>query len=190
MASTLPSQCHMPATAVSSTVTAAMVAFAALSGAARLAAQSPGEIRGTITLITADGTLLAAAGAQVTLRCTNGDIVKFGTADDDGVFRFGELPLDTCSVETELQGFESVTVTVATTPGAVASLALRLDTTPLRTGVLVTERPGSVFRLLSASVREDLIHRRCALATRVWACAQNTGVPTPVHTRAPSANSA
>src|ERR1700704_5292292 len=78
MASTLPSQCHMPATAVSSTVTAAMVAFAALSGAARLAAQSPGEIRGTITLITADGTLLAAAGAQVTLRCPNGDIVKFG----------------------------------------------------------------------------------------------------------------
>jgi hypothetical protein len=170
MASTLPSQCHMPATAVSSTVTAAMVAFAALSGAARLAAQSPGEIRGTITLITADGTLLAAAGAQVTLRCTNGDIVKFGTADDDGVFRFGELPLDTCSVETELQGFESVTVTVATTPGAVASLALRLETTPLRTGVLVTERPGSVC---STAQRK---RPRRPLSRATHACNQSVGM--------------
>jgi len=83
-----------------------------------------------------DGSFIHRDGAQVTLRCTNGDIVKFGTADDDGVFRFGELPLDTCSVETELQGFESVTVTVATTPGAVASLALRLETTPLWTASL------------------------------------------------------
>lgn len=154
-----------------------MVAFAALSGAARLAAQSPGEIRGTITLITADGTLLAAAGAQVTLRCTNGDIVKFGTADDDGVFRFGELPLDTCSVETELQGFESVTATVVIAAGAAAALALHLKPTPLRAGILVTGRPGSV----SSNAKRNLPRRPPSPA--MHACNQSVGMRTK-HRRA------
>src|SRR5258705_5157191 len=77
-------------------VIAAMVAFAFLCGVSRGATgKSPDEIRGTITLTAADRTVLPGAGARVTLRCATDDVVRVGTADDDGAFRFSELPLDT-----------------------------------------------------------------------------------------------
>jgi len=102
-------------------------------------ADSRPAITGTVTVENADGDVLTVPGVRVTLRCGSADTSTIiEVSDERGLFRFDEVPVDTCSVGTELQGFSGRTVQVNTTPGQVTTLRLHLALTPVSAGVLVT----------------------------------------------------
>ena len=125
---------------------AAMVAFAFVSGSSHSAAGGPlAEVLGAITLTAADGATFPAAGTRITVRCAADDVVRFVDADENGAFRFTNLPPDTCSIATDLQGFEPATATVVTAAGMATALDLHLVPARLRTGVFVTDGAGSTY---------------------------------------------
>jgi len=125
-------------------VIVAILALAFLSATPRGVAAAPlGEIVGHIVLTAADGAVLSAPGVRLTVRCPTDTIVRVAIAGDDGGFRFTGLPVGTCSITTELQGFAPVTMTAITAAGSITIIRLHLEATPLRTGVLVTGRSGA-----------------------------------------------
>ena len=97
-----------------------------------------GTIAGTIEATAADGLIVGVPGVRLSLTCATDGISSAQISDDRGQFRFTDLPVNTCSVVTELQGFVPVTAKTNIAAGKIATLHLHLDTTPLLSGLLVT----------------------------------------------------
>ena len=96
-----------------------------------------GTIVGTVTLTTADGGTVAGDGARVVLACGADRTTRTEVADAHGAFRFVNVPIDSCSIDADVQGFAAQPVTVVTATQQVVGVDLQLGIAPVRAGVNV-----------------------------------------------------
>jgi hypothetical protein len=94
-------------------------------------------IVGTVTLTAADGGTFAGEGARVTLACAADETARTEVSDEHGAFSFLNVPVDSCSVEADVQGFVAQPVRVVTVADQVVGTNLNLGIAPLRVGVNV-----------------------------------------------------
>src|SRR5438128_2098082 len=94
-------------------------------------------IVGTVTLTAADGSTWAGDGARVALACGTDRTTRTEVADDHGAFHFLNVPIDSCSIEADVQGFLAQPVPIVTSAQQVVGIELHLGVTPLRVGVNV-----------------------------------------------------
>src|SRR5580700_9775677 len=71
-------------------------------------------IVGTVTLTAADGGMFAGEGARVIMACGADSTTRTEVADEHGAFRFQNVPVDSCSIEADVQGFVAQPVRVVT----------------------------------------------------------------------------
>jgi hypothetical protein len=118
--------------------------LSALAAASPTAAVSTSAtIVGTVTLTAADGGTFAGEGARVVMACGADSTTRTEVADEHGAFRFQNVPVDSCSIEADVQGFAAQPVRVVTVADQVVGTDLHLGIAPLRVGVNVggTEPP-------------------------------------------------
>jgi hypothetical protein len=94
-------------------------------------------IVGTVMLTDADAIVWAGDGARVVLACEADGAPRTEVADERGAFRFPDVPIDSCSIEADVQGFVGQPLTVLTTARQAISVELRLGVEPLDVGVNV-----------------------------------------------------
>jgi hypothetical protein len=126
----------------------------ALAGSAAVAAVSPSAtIAGTVTLTAASGDTFSGEGARVTLACAAGGTTRTEVSDEEhGAFRFLNVPVDSCSIEADVQGFVAPPLTVVTAADETVSADLHLGMAPLGVGVTVGgTAPVRVPRILRRS---------------------------------------
>src|ERR1700730_7280503 len=129
---------------------AAIVTLLAATSAAASGGPS-GAVVGTVTLAAADGATFSGEGARVTLACAAEGTTRTEISDEHGAFRFLNVPVDSCSIEADVQGFVAPPVTVVTGADAMIVADLHLGIAPPRVGVIV----GG-----TASVQEPKMLRR------------------------------
>lgn len=106
--------------------------------ASAMAATSPSAtIAGTVTLTTADGATFSGEGVRLILACATRETRRTEVSDEHGAFRFLDVPVDSCSIQADLQGFAAPPVSVVTVAGQVIATQLYLGIVPLRVGVNV-----------------------------------------------------
>jgi hypothetical protein len=114
-------------------VAAVLAAFAPVSA---IAGDSPSAtVAGTVTLTATNGVTFAGEGARVTLACAADAMTKTEVSDEHGAFRFLNVPLDSCLIEADVQGFAAQRVRVVTAADEVARTDFHLGIAPLRVGV-------------------------------------------------------
>src|SRR2546426_1008588 len=91
--------------------------------------EAPAIVAGTVSIAGPDGQPVVLPGVVVTLTC-NGAAAKTEVSNEQGEFRFADLPSGTCSIVADLEGFKSATkiVTLQTGQSAAVTLLLGLDT--------------------------------------------------------------
>jgi hypothetical protein len=142
-------------------IVTALTALAPASAAAGVG--SSATIVGTVTLTAADGRTSAGDGARVALACGADNTTRTEVADDHGAFRFLDVPIDTCSIEADVQGFLAQSVTVVAAARQVVEIELHLGVAPLRVGVNVGGNvPVRVPKMRPGSCRSDTGPRRSA----------------------------
>ena len=94
-------------------------------------------IVGTVTLTAADGDTFSGEGARVTLTCAADGTTRTEVSDEHGAFRFLDVPVNSCSIEADVQGFVAPPVTVVTAADEIVGADLHLGIAPLRVGVNV-----------------------------------------------------
>jgi hypothetical protein len=122
-------------------------------------------IVGIVTLRTPDGSTFPGEGARVVLACAADGTARTDVADARGAFRFLDVPIDRCSIETDVQGFVAEPVAVLAAAEQVIEIDLRLGVAPLRAGVNVGG--AATFQetnLQRQSHRSDAAQRRRELA--------------------------
>jgi hypothetical protein len=113
-------------------------ALAVFVPASAIAGVSPtATIVGTVTLTTADGSAFPGEGARVTLSCAADGMTRTEVSDKQGAFRFSNVPVDTCSIKADVQGFAAPSVRVVTAADRIVGTDLHLAIAPLRVGVNV-----------------------------------------------------
>jgi hypothetical protein len=141
-------------------VFAATVISAVASVPAIAGANPSATIVGTVTLTAADGGTFPGEGARVTLACPADGTTKTEVSDEHGAFRFLNVPVDSCSIEADVQGFVGQPVRVVTAAQQVAGTDLQLDIAPLRAGVNVGgTAPPQEPKMLDRSCRSDASRR-------------------------------
>jgi hypothetical protein len=130
-------------------ITSVLTAFV---GSPALAAVSPSAtIVGTVTLTAADGGTFAGEGARVVLACGAEKTTRTEVADEHGAFRFLNVPVGSCSIEADVQGFHAPAVSVVTAADQAVGADLHLSIVPLRVGVNAVGTPFQELRVLSRS---------------------------------------
>jgi hypothetical protein len=115
----------------------------ALAGGSAAASDGPSAtIAGTVTLMAADGDTFSAEGARVTLACAADGTTRTEISDQHGAFRFLNVPVDSCSIEADVQGFAAPPVMVVTAAGRMVVSDLHLGIAPVRVGVTVGGAPS------------------------------------------------
>ena len=123
-------------------VAGVLTAFAAASAVAEVSQGA--TIVGTVTLTAADGDTFAGEGVRVVLACGTETATRSDVADEHGAFRFPNVPVDSCSIEADAQGFVAPPVIVVTAAGETMGTVLHLGIVPLRVGVNVTGTASSL----------------------------------------------
>lgn len=124
-----------PGSLLNVSVAALLTAFAPASAIQRVSPSA--TIVGTVTLTDADGRTSPGDGARVMVACEVDATTRTEVADDHGAFRFLNVPIDSCSIEADVQGFVAQPVTVVMIAGQVVGIDLHLGIAPLRVGVNV-----------------------------------------------------
>ena len=146
-------------------VAAVLTAFAPASAIAGISPSA--TIVGTVTLTAADGGTFAGEGARVTLACAADGTTRTEVSDEHGAFRFLNVPVSSCSIEADVQGFVGQPVRVVTAAQQVVGTDLHLGIAPLRVGVNVGgTAPFQEPKMLSRSCRSDPGRRRERSAKR------------------------
>jgi hypothetical protein len=114
-------------------VAALLTVFATASAGA--AVNPSATVRGTVTLTAADEGTFSGAGVRVTLACAVDGTTRTEVSDEQGAFRFLNVPVGRCSIEADVQGFFAPPVSVVTVADQVVATDLHLGVVPLRTGV-------------------------------------------------------
>lgn len=99
-----------------------------------------GTVVGTVRTTLPEGETLAIPGVSVTLKCGSGVIFSY-LSDDDGRFRFAHLPLGTCSLITDMQGFRSVSTAVEIKGTKPLDLPLSVELEAMYSGLMVIGDP-------------------------------------------------
>ena len=115
------------------------VAFvvAALGTTPALAQRPVGIVSGTVSLPGPDGQSAAIAGVTFTLTCP-GTEPRTDVSDDQGQFRFTDVPAGTRGVTAELHGLRPTTKTVVVKAADTTDVALLLDLELLHVEINVT----------------------------------------------------
>jgi hypothetical protein len=114
------------------------------AGSPEAFAQAPtASVTGVVSVVGADGQPLVLPGVTLSLTCS-GREARTEVTNDQGEFRFADVPPGTCSVVAELQGFKSASKTVAVGPGETSEMTLRLDLDSLREEVNVSASAGGI----------------------------------------------
>jgi Carboxypeptidase regulatory-like domain len=122
----------------------------------RAIAGTGATIVGTVTLTAADGAAFPGEGARVMLACPADGTARTEVSDEHGAFRFRDAPVDSCSIQAELQGFVGQPVGVVTAARRVVGTDLHLGIAPLRAGVNVAGTgPVPAPSPLARSCRSD-----------------------------------
>jgi hypothetical protein len=129
-------------------VSGVFTTFATASAVAATGASA--TIVGTVTLTAADGDTFAGQGVRVALACSTEGATRTDVADEHGAFRFLNVPVDSCSIEADAQGFVAPPVTVVTAAGETVAADVHLGIAPLGVGVNV--HGGSSFQRLRKSL--------------------------------------
>jgi hypothetical protein len=125
--------------------------FTAFATASAVAATGPSAtIVGTVTLTAADGDTFAGEGVRVVLACSTESATRTAVADAHGAFRFLNVPVDSCSIEADAQGFVAPPITVVAAAGETVGADVHLGIAPLVVGVHV--RGGASFQRLRKSL--------------------------------------
>jgi hypothetical protein len=133
-----------------------------------MAAGPSATLVGTVTLTAADGSRVAGDGARVVLTCGIDRTTHLEIADDHGAFRFLNVPVDSCSIEADVQGFAAQPVVVVTNDQEVVSVDIHLGIAPLRAGVNVGgTTPAPEPKMLPGSCRSDG-SRRLERSAKKW----------------------
>jgi hypothetical protein len=122
-----------------------------------IASDSPSAtVAGTVTLTATDGVTFAGEGARVTLACAADAMTRTEVSNEHGAFRFLNVPLDSCVIEADVQGFAAQRVRVVTAADEVARTDFHLGIAPLRVGVsLAGGVPFQVPKTSRKSRRSD-----------------------------------
>ena len=116
----------------------AAVVLSAFAPASAIAGVGPSAtIVGMVTLTDADGGTFPGEGALVTLTCPADGTTRAEVSDEHGAFRFLNVPVDSCSIQADVQGFAAQPVSIGTAAEQVVACALQLGVAPVRVGVTV-----------------------------------------------------
>jgi hypothetical protein len=119
------------------------IAMLVAGGSGAAAQSSTGSVTGTVTAPAADGQPSAMPGVTLTLSCTattEEAAPRVGVSDEQGTFRFTEVPPGVCALVAELQGFKSATRTLTVAANQPADAPMRLELDAVREEVNVTAR--------------------------------------------------
>ena len=121
-----------------------LVVASMTAGGSEAFAQAPtASVAGVVSVVGADGQPLVLAGVTLSLACS-GREARTEVTNEQGEFRFADVPPGACSVVAELQGFKSASKTVALGPGETSEMTLRLDLDSLHEEVNVSASAGGV----------------------------------------------
>jgi Carboxypeptidase regulatory-like domain len=135
-------------------ITAALAAFVPAFASGGVSPSA--TIVGTVTLTAADGETFPGQGARVTLACAADATTRTEVSDEHGAFRFSTVPVDTCSINADVQGFAAPPVRVVTVADQVVGSDLHLGIAPLRVGVNVGGTvPPQELKVPRRSCRSD-----------------------------------
>ena len=115
-------------------IAATVILLSAVSAAA--SGGPSATIVGTVTLTAADGDTFSGEGARVSLTCAADGTTRTEVSNEHGAFRFLNVPVDSCSIEADVQGFVAPPVTVVTGADAMIVADLHLGIAPPRVGVI------------------------------------------------------
>jgi hypothetical protein len=105
--------------------------LSALTPAAAIADVSPtATIVGTVMLTTADGSTFPGEGVRVTLTCPSDGSALTEVSDEHGAFHFRNVPVDSCSIQADVQGFAAQPVSVLTAAGQTVACDVQLGVAP------------------------------------------------------------
>src|SRR5262249_34512754 len=121
-----------------------LVVASMTAGGSEAFAQAPtASVAGVVSVVGADGQPLVLPGVTLSLGCS-GREARTEVTNEQGEFRFADVPPGTCSVVAELQGFKSASKTIALGPGETSEMTLRLDLDSLHEEVNVSASAGGV----------------------------------------------
>jgi hypothetical protein len=144
-------------------IAAALTAFVPASAIGGVGPSA--TIVGTVTLTAADGGTFPGEGARVTLACAADGTTRTEVSDQHGAFRFVNVPVDTCSIKADVQGFVAPPVLVVTAAGQSVASDLHLGIAPLRVGLNVGGTvPFQPLKMLHRSCRSHAGRRLGGLA--------------------------
>ena len=94
-------------------------------------------VSGTVSLPSPDGQSVVVPGVTLTLTCDSGE-PRNELSNEQGQFRFTDVPAGSCSIVADLQGFRSAVKTIMAKPDETTDVVLRLDLDALHEEVSVT----------------------------------------------------
>lgn len=120
-------------------------------------AQDSGHVAGTV--LTWDDRVVVHA--RITLIQLHGRVERQVHTDAEGRFSFSELPPGEYTLRVELEGFISVSHTIAVMPGQTTSLNVSLTLAPLTetmtvTATLAEQRLGDIPTMISVLTRDEI----------------------------------
>ena len=117
------------------------IAFLAtiLTATSAVAQPATGVVSGTVSFPAPDGQPVVVPGVTLTLTCVVGE-PRSGVSNEQGQFRFADVPAGPCSIVAELSGFKSAAKAIVARPDEPTDVTLRLDLEALHEEVNVTAR--------------------------------------------------
>lgn len=126
--------------------------FMALFGGSAVHGQT-GTVLGSVRTTLPDGASVAIPGVRVTVTCGSG--ATFSTlSDEEGQVQFAHVPVGSCSLDTDVQGFTPVSTSFNSTAAESIYLPLSLELEAMYTGLMVIGPP------LDASLRAAISKTR------------------------------
>src|SRR5260221_13884246 len=88
-----------------------LVSGSAAADSQRLPGAQPpmSSVAGTVSVTGPDGEALVLPGVTLTVTCVGSDAPLIEGSNEQGQFRFADVPVGSCSIVAELQGFKSAT---------------------------------------------------------------------------------
>jgi len=120
--------------------------FIALFATNTAFAEAPaGNVAGAVSLPSPDGKPAVVPGVMLTLTC-DGGAQQSDSSDEQGRFRFSDVPAGSCTLVAELPGLAPTTAAVIVKAQETTTVALRLDLEALHESVNVTAAMPSLER--------------------------------------------
>ena len=126
-----------------------MALFIALLGGTAVHGQV-GTVVGTVRTTLPAGEIVAIPGVRVTVTCGSGAALS-NVSDENGQVQFTHVPVGSCSLETDVQGFRQVSTNFEVPGTERVDLPLSLELEPMYTGLMVIGSPPkkSLRRVIS-----------------------------------------